>query len=114
MQWAQLSHQKLQSSTSQIDDGKDKQFIEQGTSSGEPSDSIKICRVQVGSSVVQIKVGDLELNAKFDADAEITILSSRMYEKLKKSTKNVQDVVMQMAEAETALKGVITAPLKMQ
>ncbi|KAH3789717.1 hypothetical protein DPMN_167904 [Dreissena polymorpha] len=114
MQKDQLSQQKVQSSLSQSDDGKDNQSTEQGTSSGGPSDSIKICRVQADTSVVQIKVGDLLLNAKLDSGAEITILSSRMYEKLKKATKKVQDVVMQMADAETALKGFITAPLKMQ
>ncbi|KAH3713698.1 hypothetical protein DPMN_073495 [Dreissena polymorpha] len=37
-----------------------------------------------------------------------------MYDKLKKAARKVQDVVMQMADAETALKGFITAPLKMQ
>ncbi|KAH3887005.1 hypothetical protein DPMN_011018 [Dreissena polymorpha] len=59
----QLSQQKSQSSLNHIDNGKEKQ----GTSSGGPSDSIKICRVQEGSSVVKIKVGDLELNAKLDS-----------------------------------------------
>ncbi|KAH3689756.1 hypothetical protein DPMN_194645 [Dreissena polymorpha] len=114
MQKDQLSQHKPQSSLSQIDDGKDKQSTEQETSSGGPSDSIKICRVQAGSSVVQIKVSDLELNATLDSGAEITILSSRMYEKLKKALQKVQDVVMQMADAETALRGFITAPLKMK
>ncbi|KAH3886958.1 hypothetical protein DPMN_010971 [Dreissena polymorpha] len=103
MQKDQLSQQKSQSSLNHIDNGKEKQSTEQGTSSGGPSDSIKICRVQEGSSVVKIKIGDLELNAKLDSGAEITILSSRMYEKLKKAPKKVQDVVMQLADAETDL-----------
>ena len=63
---------------------------------------------------MQITVGDLLLNAKLDSGAEITILSSRMYDKLKKAPKKVQDVVMQMADAETALKGFITAPISMK
>ena len=63
----QLSQQKSQSSLNHIDNGKEKQSTEQGTSSGGPSDSIKICRVQEGSFVVKIKVGDLELNAKLDS-----------------------------------------------
>ncbi|KAH3795752.1 hypothetical protein DPMN_149311 [Dreissena polymorpha] len=103
MQKNPLSQQEVQSSLSQSDDDKDKESTEQGTSSGGPSDSIKICWLQEGSSVVQITVGDLMRNAKWDSGAEITILSSRMYDKLKKAPKKVQDVVMQMAEAETAL-----------
>ncbi|KAH3725410.1 hypothetical protein DPMN_051243 [Dreissena polymorpha] len=103
MQKDPLSQQEVQSSLSQSDDGRDKESTEQGTSSRGPSDSIKICRVQAGSSVVQITVGDLLLNANLDSGAEITILSSRMYDKLKKAPKKVQDVVMQMADAETAL-----------
>ncbi|KAH3886971.1 hypothetical protein DPMN_010984 [Dreissena polymorpha] len=63
----QLSQQKSQSSLNHTDNGKEKQSTEQGTSSGGPSDSIKICRVQEGSFVVKIKVGDLELNAKLDS-----------------------------------------------
>ncbi|KAH3811577.1 hypothetical protein DPMN_139987 [Dreissena polymorpha] len=58
MQKDPLSQQEVQSSLSQSDDGKDKESTEQGTSSGGPSDSIKICRLQAGSSVVQITVGD--------------------------------------------------------
>ncbi|KAH3889779.1 hypothetical protein DPMN_013842 [Dreissena polymorpha] len=113
MQKETLNQQKVQSSLSQSNDGKDKESTEQRTGSGGPSDSIKICRVQAGSSVVQITVGDLLLNAKLDSGAEITILSSRMYVKVKKAPKKVQDVVMQMADAETALKGFITAPISM-
>ncbi|XP_052269133.1 uncharacterized protein LOC127870734 [Dreissena polymorpha] len=114
MQKDPLSQQEVQSSLSQSDDGKDKESTEQGTSSGGPSDSIKICRVQAGSSVVQITIGDLLLNTKLDSGAEISILSSRMYDKLKKAPKKVQDVVMQMADAETALKGFIIAPISIK
>ena len=43
-------------------------------------ESIHILQVKAGSSFVQMKVGSMDINARIDSGAEITILSSKIFE----------------------------------
>lgn len=69
--------------------------------------------MRAGSSFVQLKVGNMNINARIDSGAEITILSSKVYEKLMKAPAKIKDVELQMAD-DTVLKGFIIQPLKMK
>ena len=77
-------------------------------------ESVYIHQVQAGSSFVQLKVGSIDVNARIDSGAEITILSSKIYEKLSKAPAKVKEVGLQMADKDTVMKGFIIQPLKMK
>lgn len=88
--------------------------MEKGGENGEgKEEEVKVHQVKAGSSFVQMKVGELVINARIDSGAEITILSSKVYEKLKKPPAKIKDVIMQMAD-DAVLKGFIVKPLKMK
>ena len=77
-------------------------------------ESVYIHQVRAGSSFVQLKVGSIDINARIDLGAEITILSSKIYEKLNKAPAKVKEVGLQMADMDTVMKGFIIQPLKMK
>ena len=77
-------------------------------------ESVYIHQVRAGSSFVQLKVGSIDINARIDSGAEITILSSKMYEKLNKAPAKVKEVGLQMADKDAVMKGFIIQPLKMK
>ena len=77
-------------------------------------ESVYIHQVRAGSSFVQLKVGSIDINARIDSGAEITILSSKVYEKLYKAPAKVKEVGLQMADKDTVMKGFIIQPLKMK
>ena len=77
-------------------------------------ESVYIHQVRAGSSFVQLKVGSIDINARIDSGAEITILSSKIYEKLNKAPAKVKEVGLQMADKDTVMKGFIIQPLKME
>ena len=64
---------------------------------------VKIHRVKAGSSFVQLNVGGIPLKAQIDSGAEITILSSKIFEKFSKQQTIVKKVVMQMTYYDAAL-----------
>ena len=73
----------------------------------EGGKSICIRQVKAGSSFVQLKVGNMDINARIDSGAEITILSSQIYEKLKNAPAKIKDIELQMADNDIQ-------PLKMK
>ena len=73
-----------------------------------------IHRVCAGSSFIRLKVGNRWIRARIDSGADITILSSSIYESLKEKPAKVEEVTMQMADKEQVLKGFIVQPLKLQ
>ena len=77
-------------------------------------EGVYIHQVRAGSSFVQLKVGSIDINARIDSGAEITILSSKIYEKLYKAPAKVKEVGLQMADKDTVMKGFIIQPLKMK
>ena len=77
-------------------------------------EGVYIHQVRAGSSFVQLKVGSIDINARIDSGAEITILSSKIYEKLNKAPAKVKEVGLQMADKDTVMKGFIIQPLKMK
>ena len=77
-------------------------------------ESVYIHQVRAGSSFVQLKVGSIDINARIDSGAEITILSSKIYEKLNNAPAKVKEVGLQMADKDTVMKGFIIQPLKMK
>ena len=59
-------------------------------------------------------MGSIDINARIDSGAEITILSSKIYEKFNKAPAKVKAVGLQMADKDTVMKGFIIQPLKMK
>lgn len=78
-------------------------------SSGTETKAVSVCRVCAGSSSVPIIV-----KARMDSGAEITIISTAVYDKLKKKPKMVKDAVMYMADQDSALQSVITEPVHLK
>ena len=94
----------------QKDKGLEKFQKQEGAGGG----SIGIRQVKSGSSFVQLKVGNMDINARIDSGAEITILSSQIYEKLKNAPAKIKDIELQTADNDSVLKGFIIQPLKMK
>ena len=61
-----------------------------------------------------MKVGDLNLTARIDSGAEISIMNSACYEKLSHKPAKKRDVNMLMASEDATLKGFVTAPVPMR
>ena len=61
-----------------------------------------------------MKVRGIDVNARIDSGAEITILSSKIYEKLNIAPAKVKEVGLQMADRDTVMKSFIIQPLKMK
>jgi predicted aspartyl protease len=57
-------------------------------------------------------VEDIAVKARVDSGVEITILSTQVYDRLKKKPKKVKDVEMQLADKEAVLKGFTIKPLR--
>ncbi|KAH3871580.1 hypothetical protein DPMN_034785 [Dreissena polymorpha] len=70
--------------------------------------------VRGGSSSVEIKVGDIPIMAQLDSGAEITIISTNIYEKLKRKPSKVQDVEMKLADKDSNIKGFIIKAISMK
>ncbi|KAH3779172.1 hypothetical protein DPMN_180651 [Dreissena polymorpha] len=64
-----------------------------------------------GSSAVKIIVGNIPVLAKIDSGAEITIISTNVYDKLVRKPSKVKDVQMQLADKDSILKGLIIKPI---
>ena len=75
---------------------------------------MKIHQVKAGSSFVQLNVGGIPVKARIDSGAEITIISSKISEKLSKQPTIVKKVVMQMADNDAVLQGFIVKPVQIQ
>ena len=67
-----------------------------------------------GSSSVEIKVGDIPIRAQLDSGAEITIISTNIYEKLKRKPSKVQDVEMKLTLNSPSVKGFRIQPIFMK
>ena len=78
------------------------------------SQKISVHQVRAGSSFVQVSIGSMKINARIDSGAEITILSSKIYDSLKKAPAKVKAVDLKMADNDTVMKGFVIQPLKMR
>ncbi|KAH3832738.1 hypothetical protein DPMN_106032 [Dreissena polymorpha] len=54
-------------------------------------------------------VGDRQVRARVDSGADISILSSEVYDRLKRKPGKVKDINMQLADKNSILKGFVTA-----
>lgn len=70
--------------------------------------------MSAGSSFVDVVVGDCPVKARVDSGAEVTILSSVVYKRLKRKPGKVEDINMQLADKESVLKGFVTKPLRLR
>ena len=61
-----------------------------------------------------MKVGSIAIYVRIYLGAEITILSSKIYEKLNNAPAKVKEVGLPMADKNTVMKGFIIQPLKMK
>ena len=61
-----------------------------------------------------MNVGGIPIKARIDSGAEITILSSKIFEKFSKQPTIVKKVVMQMADYDAVLQGFIVKPVQMK
>ena len=78
------------------------------------SQKISVHQVRAGSSFVQVSIGSMKINARIDSGAEITILSSKIYDSLKKAPAKIKAVDLKMADNDTVMKGFVIQPLKMR
>ena len=74
---------------------------------------LKVHRVCAGSSFINLKVGGRLVKARIDSGAEITILSTEIYNTLKEKPNRIKDVVMQMADGDKVMQGFITKPVQL-
>ncbi|KAL8599127.1 hypothetical protein ACOMHN_007843 [Nucella lapillus] len=72
---------------------------------------LRVNRVCASSSGVKIVVGGLPVEAKIDSGAEITILSTTAFEKLREKPKMLREVNMQLADQGSTMRGFITRPV---
>ncbi|KAH3772399.1 hypothetical protein DPMN_173737 [Dreissena polymorpha] len=59
-------------------------------------------------------VGDRQVRARVDSGADISILSSEVYDLLKRKPGKVKEINMQLAEKNSILKGFVTQPIHVQ
>ncbi|KAH3707527.1 hypothetical protein DPMN_066935 [Dreissena polymorpha] len=59
-------------------------------------------------------VGDRQVRARVDSEADISILSSEVYDRLKRKPGKVKDINMQLADKNSILKGFVTQPIHVQ
>ena len=83
-------------------------------SKNNSEEKVKIHQVKAGSSFVQLNVGGIPVKARIDSGVEITILSSKIFEKFSKQPTIVKKVVMQMADNDAVLQGFIVKPVQMK
>ena len=77
-------------------------------------ENVSIKMVRAGSSSVEIIIGGKKVNARVDSGAEITILSSSIFEKLQNKPGKVRNVNMKLADKDSLLKGFMTHPISIQ
>ncbi|KAH3848627.1 hypothetical protein DPMN_091007 [Dreissena polymorpha] len=70
--------------------------------------------VTAGSSYVNMLVGDRQVRARVDSGADISILSSAVYDQLERKPGKVREINMQLADKNSVLKGFVTQPLHVQ
>lgn len=80
----------------------------------DEKDMTSIHLVCAGSSFVDLKVADRWIRARLDSGAEISILSTELYKKLKEKPAKKREVVMQTADKSSVLKGFEIQPIKLQ
>ncbi|XP_013385279.1 uncharacterized protein LOC106155146 isoform X2 [Lingula anatina] len=66
------------------------------------------------NSYVKLKLGGLPIHARVDTGSEVTILSTKVYEKLKRKPSILGDVAMSLASDNAVLKGYFIDSLKMK
>ncbi|KAH3887724.1 hypothetical protein DPMN_011822 [Dreissena polymorpha] len=59
-------------------------------------------------------VGDCLVRARVDSGADISILSSAVYDPLKQKPGKVKEINMQLADKNCVLKGIVTPPIHVQ
>ncbi|KAL8614665.1 hypothetical protein ACOMHN_051117 [Nucella lapillus] len=72
---------------------------------------LRVNRVCASSSGVNIVVGGLPVEAKIDSGAEITILSTTAFERLREKPKKLREVNMQLADQGSTMRGFVTRPV---
>ncbi|KAH3848188.1 hypothetical protein DPMN_090547 [Dreissena polymorpha] len=89
--------------------------IEEGKSvSASGGEMIPVKVVTAGSSYVNMLVGDRQVRARVDSRADISILSSEVYDRLKRKPGKVKEINMQLADKNSILKGFVTQPIHVQ
>ncbi|KAH3716154.1 hypothetical protein DPMN_058873 [Dreissena polymorpha] len=77
-------------------------------------ETIAVMVVTAGSSYVNMLVGDRQVRARVDSGADISILSSAVYDQLERKPGKVREINMQLADKNSVLKGFVTQPLYVQ
>ena len=72
---------------------------------------VNIFAVHAGSSSVKLTVAGEYITARIDSGAEITILSQKVYDRLKRKPAKVKEVAMQMADPSAGFTGFIIKPI---
>ncbi|PJE78327.1 hypothetical protein CI610_02742 [invertebrate metagenome] len=75
---------------------------------------VYINRICASSSLVKVTVGEVPITARIDSGAEMTIISTSVFDRLRKKPKKLKDVVMHLADTESSLNGTWIAPISLK
>ncbi|XP_076440974.1 uncharacterized protein LOC143280226 [Babylonia areolata] len=100
-------------------DPREPQILHTPKTANEPEEGVKlevlhVNRVCASSSSIQITIGGTPVEAKVDSGAEITIVANSIFDSWKTKPQRVRDVVLYMADQESALQAFLTSPVPMR
>jgi hypothetical protein len=78
-------------------------------------DTVTVCQLQSLSQFsMDIQVGDQIVEAIVDTAAQVTIISDRLYSRLKKKPNKLRDVTLLTAGRQLSMRGFVVGPVKLK
>ncbi|XP_076443159.1 uncharacterized protein LOC143281764 [Babylonia areolata] len=98
---------------------REQQILHTPKTANKPEEGVKlevlhVNRVCASSSSIQITIGGIPVEAEVDSGAEITIVANSVFYSWKTKPQRVRDVVLYMADQESALQAFLTSPVQMR
>ena len=95
-------------------DGQRRETLQSSDSIKAQKEIVNVFAVHAGSSSVKLIVAGESIIARIDLGAEITILSKKVYDRLKRKPAKVNEVAMQMADPSAGFTGFIIKPIEIK
>ena len=74
-----------------------------------------VCQLQsVSQFSLEIQLGDKPVRAIVDSAAQVTIISEKMYRKLKRPPKKLRDVTLSTAGRQLSMQGFVAGPVRLK
>lgn len=84
------------------------------TGDGEP-DAVTVCQLKsVSQFSMEIQVGDQTVEAIVDTAAQVTIISDRLYNRLKRKPQKIREVKLLTAGRQMSMKGFVVGPVRLK